>query len=539
MPFSGFLAGAMPTGYFIKEGFSMSILKVEGLTQTFGDKKLFHNASMQLSRGEKLGLTGLNGAGKSTFLGMLTGTVIPDEGLIRWNPKIRLGYLDQQAKLAPEQTVRDYLRTAFQALFDAEGELAALDAKLAACRDDEKLHKLLARAGDLQEFLESNNFYSVMSEIEKVAAGLGIVAFGLDRPVGELSGGQRAKVMLAKLLLEQPDVLLLDEPTNFLDREHIDWLAKYLAGFRGSFIVVSHDKSFLNRVVNCVCDIEFGVMSRYNGSFESFERQKEQKRMEYVRSYQAQQKEIGKLEDYIGRNLARASTSAMAKSRRKKLEKIERLDKPNEAPKPTFLFQHRQARGKTALWVNDLSVGYSEPLLPEINLILATGQKLAVTGFNGIGKSTFLKTVCGLLTPLAGNVKLAEETTIGYFEQEHRWEDPAATPLQVLHDAYPRMTDKELRGHLSRCGLTAVQVMQGVGTLSGGEQAKVRLCVLTLRPCSLLVLDEPTNHLDRNAVEQLQTAVKTFEGSVLFVSHSKAFCEQTADAVLDLEALFD
>ncbi|MDR3551927.1 MAG: ATP-binding cassette domain-containing protein, partial [Clostridia bacterium] len=208
-------------------------------------------------------------------------------------------------------------------------------------------------------------------------------------------------------------------------------------------------------------------------------------------------------------------------------------------PKPTFEFPFRPAKGKTALWVNDLAIGYDEQLLPEINLMLATGSKLAVTGFNGIGKTTFLKTVCGRIPPLSGNSKLAEDTVVGFFEQEHVWPDGSLTPLQILKDRFPRMTDKELRTCLSRCGLTARQVMQGVASLSGGEQAKVKLCALTLRPCSLLVLDEPTNHLDVNAVAQLEKAIKSFAGSVIFVSHSKDFCAEAADTVLDLEALFD
>lgn len=517
----------------------MSILEVKELTHTFGDKKLFNGAVMQLSRGEKMGLTGLNGAGKSTFIGMLTGTVIPDSGTIKWNPRIRLGYLDQFAKLEPEQTILEYLRTAFRNLFETESRLAALDAQIADCRDEKKLPILLEEAGSCQELLESNNFYSIGSEIEKVAAGLGITAIGLDHKVGELSGGQRAKIMLARLLLEQPDVLLLDEPTNFLDRSHIDWLAKTLSAFRGSFIVVSHDAGFLDRVVNCICDIEFGVISRYNGSYESFVKQKEQKREEYIRGYNAQQKEIAKLEDFVARNIVRASTSAMAKSRRKKLEKMEIIEKPTEAPKPSFTFQYRPATGKTALWVNDLAVGYSEQLLPAINLMLFTGQKLAVKGFNGIGKSTLLKTLCGKIPAISGGYKLADGTTVGYFQQEHIWPDGKLTPLQIVKEQHPRMTDRELRSCLSRCGLTAQQVMQGVSTLSGGEQAKVKICLLTLRPCSLLVLDEPTNHLDVNAVHQLETAIKSFEGTVIFVSHSSEFCESVADVTLDLEALFD
>jgi ATPase subunit of ABC transporter with duplicated ATPase domains len=517
----------------------MSILDVKELTHTFGDKKLFNNANLQLFRGDKLGLTGLNGAGKSTFIGMIINETMPDNGFIKWNPKVKIGYLDQHAKVEKGQTVKEYLCEAYKTLFDAEKSLEILHNEISVCKDDEKLGNLLMQAGEFQELLESNNFYSINSEIEKVAAGLGIVAFGLDTMLHKLSGGQRAKTMLAKLLLEQPDVLLLDEPTNFLDKEHIDWLAKYLNSFTGSFIIVSHDFTFLNRVINCICDIEFGAITRFNGNYESFIKQKEQKRIEYVKNYNSQQKEVAKLEEFVQKNIARASTSSLAKSRRKQLEKIERIDKPNEAPKPTFLFKYKPVVGKTLLKVKNLSIGYTEPLIPPINLELFLGQKLAITGFNGIGKTTFLKTVCGMIPCLSGNFSFADKMTIGYFEQENKWENPEFTPMQYMKDLYPTFTDKELRGHLSRCGLKSEHVMQKLSTLSGGEQAKVKLCNLILKPYNILILDEPTNHLDVNAVEQLKKAIAQFEGSVLFVSHSKQFCNEVADKELNMESLFD
>jgi ATPase subunit of ABC transporter with duplicated ATPase domains len=517
----------------------MSILDVKELTQSFGDKKLFNNASMQLFRGDKLGLIGLNGAGKSTFIGMLINEVIPDSGYIKWNPKVRIGYLDQHAKVNKEQTVKDYLCEAYKTLFEAEKSLEKLNNQISLCKDEKKLEKLLSQSGTYQELLESNNFYSVNSEIEKVAAGLGVNAFGLDTALHKLSGGQRAKTMLAKLLLEQPDVLLLDEPTNFLDKEHIEWLAKYLNTFDGSFILVSHDFSFLNKVINCICDIEFGTITRFNGNYESFVKQKEQKRIEYVKNYNTQQKEVAKLEEFVQKNIARASTSALAKSRRKQLEKIDIMEKPNEAPKPTFLFKYKSVVGKTLLKVNNLAIGYTEQLMPPINLELLLGQKLAVTGFNGIGKTTFLKTVCGIIPSISGNYSFADKIAVGYFEQENKWEDSDATPLQYMKEQYPTFTDKELRGHLSRCGLRSEQVMQKLSTLSGGEQAKVKLCKLILKPYNVLILDEPTNHLDVNAIEQLKKAIKQFEGSVLFVSHSKQFCSEVADKVLNMESLFD
>lgn len=367
----------------------MSLVEVTGLTHSFGDKKIFNNTEIKLFRGDKMGLTGRNGVGKSTLINILTGIVIPDEGYIKWNPKVTYGYLDQQAKIDSDITVKEYLKGAFDYLFKTEERLNDVNNRIAKCKDKNELKKLLEISGECQNMLEANNFYAVNSEIEKVAAGLGITAFGLDTPVGRLSGGQRAKVMLAKLLLQNPDVLLLDEPTNFLDREHIEWLAKFLISFKGSFIIVSHDSGFLSRVVNCISDIEFYTISRYNGTYENFMRQKEQKAENYLRNYNYQQKEIAKLQDYINRNIARASTTAMAQSRRKKLEKMKKLEKPVTAVKPSFTFQYKTISRKPLLKVRSLEVGYTEPLLPKITLTLRTGQKLAVTGFNGIGKSTF------------------------------------------------------------------------------------------------------------------------------------------------------
>ena len=503
----------------------MSLVEISGLTHSFGDKKIFNDTGLQLFRGDKLGLTGRNGAGKSTLINILTGIVIPDDGYLKWNPKTTYGYLDQQAKIGSNISVMEFLKGAFSHLFETDERLNDANARIAVCHDKKELERLLEISGECQNILESNNFYAVDSEIEKVAAGLGITAFGLDTPVGRLSGGQRAKVMLAKLLLQNPDVLLLDEPTNFLDREHIDWLAKFLISFKGSFILVSHDSGFLERVVNCICDIEFYTISRYNGDYDSFMRQKEQKAEDYQRNYNHQQKEIAKLEDYISRNLVRASTTKMAQSRRKKLEKMDRIEKPSTAVKPTFTFQFKTISRKVLLKVHSLEVGYTEPLLPKINLSLKTGQKLAVTGFNGIGKSTFLKTIAGLLPAVSGSYRYENDVVIGYYEQENVWENPDKTAFAEIKDSFPQMRDREVRASLARCGLKPEQVMQKLGTLSGGEQAKVKLCRLTLKPCNLLILDEPTNHLDVAAIAQLGQAVTSFEGAVLFVSHSKEFCD--------------
>ncbi len=517
----------------------MALLEVNNLTLILGDKKLFNKASMQLFNGDKMGLTGLNGAGKSTFINMLTGNVIPDHGQIKWHPKTKISYLDQQLAVKENITIIEFLQNAFSDLIETEKRLNDINDKLAVCTDEDEMIRLYTLSGALMEELDSKNYYAMNSTIDKVASGLGLNAIGMERYMNTLSGGQRVKVMLAKMLLEQPDVLILDEPTNFLDREHIEYLTKYLNNFKGSFILVSHDYDFLNKIVNCICDIDMGDITRYNGNFVNFENMKAAKHTEYIKKYNAQQREIHELEDYINKNIVRASTSAMAKSRRKKLEKIEVLDRPTETVKPTFMFEYTAPVGKTVLWVNDLQVGYDEQLVPDINLVLRLGEKLAVTGFNGIGKSTFLKTICGIIPAFGGAYKYTDKLIIGYYEQENNWENANLTPLQELKNSYPKFTDKEIRSHLARCGLRGELAMQPLKTLSGGEQSKVKICKLILSPCNLLILDEPTNHLDVNAVAQLKVAIKEFQGSVIFVSHSKEFCEEAADRIFNLESLFD
>lgn len=518
----------------------MSILDVKNLVHTVGDKKLFNDASMSLFGGDKLGLTGLNGAGKSTFINILIGEIIPDSGMVKWNPKNKLGYLDQHARVKNEGiTVRSHLTDAFSHLFKVQKKLTDITSQIAENLDSTDLDVLMEEMGELQMQLEIEDFYTLESEIDKTAEGLGLTAFGLDTPLSRLSGGQRAKVMLAKLLLEAPDVLLLDEPTNFLDREHIDWLAKYLQGFKGSFIVVSHDFSFLNRIVNCICDIEFGAIARYNGTYESFVNQKEQRHAQHIKNYESQQKEIAKLEDYVQRNIVRASTSKMAKSRRKALERMDVIEKPQESPNPTFLFSMKPVIGKALMTTENLIVGYTQQLLPEIEFSINVGQRLAITGFNGIGKSTLLKTICGIIPCLGGKISLSDKTIISYYEQDNIFNNFQISPIEEIREIYPLMEQKLIRSSLGRCGLRGDQAMQSLSTLSGGEQAKVKICKLMLSPCNLLVLDEPTNHLDTKAVNRLKVAMEQFEGGILFVSHSKQFVEEVATDILDLEKLFD
>lgn len=516
----------------------MGLLEIKNMSLSFGDKVIFNNVDFFVNKGDKMGIVGVNGAGKSTLLKILSKDVFYDKGSYSINPNIKIGYLDQQALINSEKDIMDYLRESYQPIYDADKKLSATYEKMAYATTEAEFLKLTEQTEKLMEFLQNNDFYSLDGKIEKVANGLGINTFGLNTKVKTLSGGQRAKVRLAKLLLEKPDVLILDEPTNFLDVEHISWLSNFLSNFDGTFVVVSHDTDFLSKITNCICDVDCNKITRYNEDYNHFVLSRQLRQEQHQKNYIKQQKTIEKLEDYIARNIARASTTKMAQSRQKQLEKMELIDKPTTHSKPTFLFNYKRLGSEILLQVNNLFIGYQQPLLSKpINLVLKRGEKLAITGFNGIGKSTFLKTISGSLPAIGGSFKLATNVVIGYYEQEHIFENSNLTPLQFIWDEYPKMTEREVRGALAKCGLRAEHIVEPIKKLSGGEQSKVKICKLMLYPCNVLILDEPTNHLDKNAIEQLSTAIKSFDGTVLFVSHDSGFVNQNADKVLQFEQL--
>ncbi|MGY3777505.1 ABC-F family ATP-binding cassette domain-containing protein [Isobaculum melis] len=512
----------------------MGLLKVENLSHRFADKVLYENGSFNLYKNDHMGIVGQNGAGKSTLMEIIIGQVLPDEGSIKWQANVKIGHLDQYADVDRELKINDYLQLAFSELFAIEQRMTALYEESAVSGDDEPLLK----AAECQEQLEMHDFYAIESTINKIVVGLGIDAIGIDRQMKTLSGGQRAKVILAKLLLEKPNVLLLDEPTNFLDKEHVEWLASYLNEFQGAFIVISHDYEFLEKIATCICDIEFGTIKKYNGKYSAFLKQKEHLREDYIRQYSAQQKKIKETEEFIRKNIAGINTK-MAQGRRKHLEKMDRLTEPNFTQKPTIKFKEVPLASHKVLTVNHLSVGYDQPLLKDLNFSVLGNQKIVITGFNGIGKSTLLKTLVGVNPSLAGGFQFAPQVKVGYYEQDLIWENGLLTPIQVVSDAHPKLTVKEIRRHLAQCGVNDKHVTQAVGTLSGGEQAKVKLCILTLKSVNFLMMDEPTNHLDVDAKEALQEALIAFQGTVLLVSHEEKFYRDWADKVLSIGQDFE
>ena len=516
----------------------MSIIEINNFSQNFGDKLLFEDTSFVLNPHEKIGLTGVNGAGKSTLLKIIMGEVLLDKGTFYKNPKYKVEYLDQHAEVKGDQSIKEYLCGAYKQLFDAEKKLNQVNEQLGIETNEAKLEKLLNQSGDLFEYLTANNFYAIDSEIEKICAGLGISAFGLQTKVKSLSGGQRAKVMLAKLLLESPDVMVLDEPTNFLDVNHIEWLTKFINSSDRAFIIVSHDTHFLNDVVTHICDVDNNKINKYVGNYDKCMETKEAKRIQHEKNYEQQQREIKKMEDYIARNKARAATAGMAHSREKMLSKLDIITPPSEQIKPTFSFKSKDFAGNLVLKVKNLVVGYNgNPLLKPISFEVENKDRLAITGFNGIGKSTLLKTIIGEIEKISGECVISKNIVVGYYEQENDFHYFEGTPLNYISNMYPKLTEKEVRTALNKCGLNAVHCKKQIKQLSGGEQSKIKICSLILKPCNLLILDEPTNHLDVFAINRLEEAIKEFNGTVIFVSHSKPFVKTVATKTIDLEKL--
>ena len=509
----------------------MSYLNVTNVSHSFGGRQILENVSFKLLRGEHVGLVGANGEGKSTFLNIVTGHVLPDEGKVEWPGKVTVGYLDQQSTLEKGMTIREVLRTAFDGMYAMEQQMLELYDKMGDASPEE-LDKMMNTVGEIQSELEHSGFYSLDSKIEEFANGLGLGSIGLDKDVSELSGGQRSKVLLTKLLLQNSQILLLDEPTNYLDEEHIEWLKRYLQDYENAFILISHDIPFLNSVINLVYHMENQELNRYVGDYDHFQEVYEVKKAQLEAAYRRQQQEISELKDFVARNKARVSTRNMAMSRQKKLDKMDVIELAAEKPKPEFHFKYGRTPGKYIFETKDLVIGYNEPLSRPVTLSMERGNKIALVGANGIGKTTLLKSILGLIPSLKGSCELGENLQIGYFEQEVKG-DNKTTCIDEIWAEFPSYTQYEVRSALAKCGLTTKHIESQVRVLSGGEQAKVRLCKLVNKETNILLLDEPTNHLDVDAKEALKQALIEYKGSILLICHEPEFYRDVVSQVWD------
>ncbi len=509
----------------------MSILNVEHLSHGFGDRAIFEDVSFRLLKGEHIGLVGANGEGKSSFMKIVTHRLMPDEGKVEWARNVRAGYLDQHAALEPGMTIRDVLQSAFGWLFDREARMNEICDHLGEA-DESAMEALLEELGEIQGMLDAHDFYMIDSKVEEVARALGLMALGLEREVSDLSGGQRTKVLLAKLLLEKPDILLLDEPTNYLDEEHITWLKRYLQEYENAFILISHDIPFLNEVVNLIYHMENRQLNRYVGNYDKFLEVHAVQKSQLEAAYKRQQQEIAELTEFVNRNKARVATRNMAMSRQKKLDNMELIELAAEKPKPEFHFKVGRTAGKHIFETHGLVIGYDSPLSKPLDISMERGQKIALVGANGIGKTTLLKSILGLIPPLEGDVRLGDNLQIGYFEQEGDYEN-GNTCIQELWQEFPGFSQYEIRAALAKCGLTTKHIESQVRVLSGGEQAKVRLCKLINRESNILLLDEPTNHLDVDAKAELKRALQAYKGAVLLICHEPEFYQDVVTQVWD------
>ena len=511
----------------------MSILNVTNLSHGFGDRAIFNNVSFRLLKGEHVGFIGANGEGKSTFMNIVTGKLQPDEGKIEWAKNVRVGYLDQHTVLEKGMTIRDVLKSAFSYLFDMEASMNEMYGKMGDATPEE-LETLMEETGTIQDLLDSHDFYIIDAKVDEVGRALGLEDIGFDKDVTELSGGQRTKVLLGKLLLEKPDILLLDEPTNYLDVQHIEWLKRYLIDYENAFILISHDIPFLNSVINLIYHVENQEINRYVGDYDKFQEVYAMKKAQLEAAYKRQQQEIDELKDFVARNKARVSTRNMAMSRQKKLDKMEIIELAKEKPKPEFNFKEARAASRYIFKTEDLVIGYDEPLSKPLTLEMERGQKIVLTGANGIGKTTLLKSILGLIPPLSGKVELGDYLSIGYFEQEKKYENNISC-IDEIWAEFPSFNQYEVRSALAKCGLTTKHIESMVKVLSGGEQAKVRLCKLINRESNILLLDEPTNHLDVDAKDELKRALKEYKGSILLICHEPEFYEGLATDVWNCE----
>ncbi|MDR0266807.1 ABC-F family ATP-binding cassette domain-containing protein [Paenibacillus sp.] len=498
----------------------MSVLNVTDVTHMYGDQITFQYLNFRLLAGEHAGLVGVNGAGKSTLFRLLTGSLLPDAGQIEWAPQIRVGFLEQHIGLQAGTTIRGYLERAFSHLFEMEKEMNRIAERLADPGD--QLEALLRKYGELQAALEHHEFYQISSKVEDIASGLGLTDIGLEKDVTTLSGGQKTKLLLAKLLLEEPQVLLLDEPTNYLDKVHIEWLTGYLKRYKYAYIVVSHDERFLNEIVTVVFHLAHQNIKRYSGNYRQFQKELALGQAQQQTTYEKQSKEIEKLEAFIDKN--RIRKAKQAKSREKMLSRIVRVEKPTDGPAPRFMFSMPGATAGTAVFeTKQLQVGYEHPLFKPMSLKVRRGDKIAIVGENGAGKSTLVNTLLGHIKPLGGELFASERLKTAYYRQEDI--APEETPMDKVWALRPDLTQKDIRKVLAMSGLTAEHIRKPIQALSGGEQAKVRLSELMLTPSHLLVLDEPTNHLDVRAKEALKKGLMEFQGTILLVSHEPAFYE--------------
>ena len=517
----------------------MILLQVQQVARYFGADTLFENVSLDVSDNSRIALVGRNGVGKSTLLKMIIGNESPDAGQITKKKGLTIGYLAQNTGLESDKTIYAEMLSVFERLQIMEKNLHEMEAKIAdpgADHSSSAYSQLLNQYDQLLHDFEEQNGYGYEAEVRSVLHGFHFEQEDYDRKISSLSGGQKTRLALAKLLLEQRDLLILDEPTNHLDIDTLTWLEGYVQNYKGALLIVSHDRYFLDRIVNEVYEISHHHSSYYKGNYSAYIDQKAERLRQDWKNYEKQQAEISKLEDFVNKNLVRASTTKRAQSRRKQLEKMERLERPEGDEKgPHFKFTADSQSGNIVLTVKDAAIGYDGRIISSpINIDLRKNQVMAIVGPNGIGKSTLLKSVLGQIPFVKGSSEFGTNVKVGYYDQEQHNLHDKKTVLNELWDDHPTTPEKDIRSILGSFLFIGDDVSKVVHNLSGGEKARLLLTKLAMKHDNFLILDEPTNHLDIDSNEVLENAVMDFNGTVLFVSHDRYFINKVATCVLEI-----
>lgn len=519
------------------------LLNVEHLYKYFNGQALLKDINFTVEDREAVGLIGINGCGKSTLLNIITGSEGYDKtpeglGSVNIAGKASIGFLRQNSGLNSELTIGEEMKNSFAPLLETLDKMKVLEKKMA---DGGDIDSISHEYAELSSYFEARDGYRIDVKIKQVLNGMGFGSTPTDRVISTLSGGEKTRLALAKLLLEEPNLLILDEPTNHLDFETLMWLEDYLKGYKGAIIIVSHDRYFLNKVCTRICEIEQGRLTSYRGDYSSYLVQKKMNSERQLKEYEAQQKEIAKLEDYVAKNLVRASTSKMAKSRQHMLDRIERIDKPLMYTKPPKIkLEYDIEPTKDIVRVVDCPLVVGEgadkkELIKSLTMNVRRGEHVAIIGANGIGKTSILKLIQGIIPHEGGNISWGGNVKISYFEQEHAILDPHKTVLEEIMDRYPRLSEQQARSVLGAVLLTGENVFKPISVLSGGERAKLCFAIMALNRGNVLVLDEPTNHLDLSTKEMLEDALAEFGGTIILVSHDRYLLNKVASRIIEIK----
>lgn len=510
------------------------LIQLNNVTKNFVVNEVFSNVKMEINDKDRVAIVGRNGAGKSTLLKIISGEIDFDNGERTVSKDTTIGYLSQEFIVREDLSIYEEMITCFNEIIELEKELEKISYELTS-ENIESNPGLLDKYDRLQNQVLTHKDYHYKSKIDSVLYGLDFDKEVFDKKISTFSGGEKTRLSMAKLLLSEPDLLILDEPTNHLDMENVAWLENYLSSYNGAIVIVSHDRYFIDKVVNVVYNLEFGKLKKYVGNYSNFLRQYEEDYEKNLKEYVSQQKDIKRLEEFVQKNIARASTSKMAKSRQKVLDKMEIIDNPRKDDKAANIeFRIKEQSGRDVLIINDLQVGYEEQVGQKYNFSVYKGDRLAIVGKNGIGKSTLIKTIAKKQKKLGGNIQYGSKVSLGYYDQKQAEFESSKTILNELWDEYPLMKEAEVRTVLGRFLFRGDDVLKIVRDLSGGEKARLQLAKLMLEKNNLLILDEPTNHLDITSKQVLEEALEDYEGTILFVSHDRYFINKIANKVFDI-----